>query len=109
MLREPRHALVPSAFSVHAAEKWALQRSRKLPDRLLRLTDFWYINFVRQPALGERKTRYTMKIAQSENFGSAVGLTPALPAPDPDLVGEDVRHILRARLYRDTIEQIAFV
>src|SRR5208283_1795243 len=69
----------------------------------------WYINFVRQPALGERKTRYTMKIAQSENFGSAVGLTPALPAPDPDLVGEDVRHILRARLYRDTIEQIAFV
>jgi len=109
MLREPRQALVPSAFSVQAAEKWALHRSRKLPDRLLRLTDFWYINFVRQPAPGERKTRYTMKIAQSENYGSAVGLSPALPAPALEQVGKDVRHILRARLYRDTIEQIAFV
>jgi hypothetical protein len=108
-LREPKHALKPSAFSVQAAEKWALGRSWKLPEDLFRLTNFCYINFVRQPALGERKTRYTMKIAQSENYGICVGLTPVLPDPDPHLVGKDARDILKTRLYRNYIDRTAFV
>lgn len=109
MPREPRHALKPSAFSVQAAEKWALERAWKLPEHVFRITNFCYINFVRQPALGERKTRYTMKIAQSENYGISVGLTPVLPDPDAQLVGRDARQILRTRLYRDYIDRTAFV
>ena len=109
MFRQPKDALNPSAFSVQAAEKWALGRSWKLPVDLFRLTDFWYINFVRQPVLGERKTRYTMKVAQSENYGISVGLTPVLPDPDPHLVGKDTRQILKTRLYRDYIDRTAFV
>ncbi len=108
-MREPKQALIPSAFSIRSAEKWALRRCRNLSDNLLRLADFWYINFVRQPAPGERKTRYTMKIAQSENYGSAVGLTSILPDPNSDLVGKNVRQILKEKLYADKIERIAFV
>jgi uncharacterized UPF0146 family protein len=107
--REPKHALKPSAFSVEAAEKWALKRSWKLSGDLFRIRDFWYINLVRQPVVGERKTRYTMKVAQSENYGTSVGLTRVLPDPDPDLVGKDTRQILKTRLYRDYIDRTTFV
>ena len=107
--RESKHALKPAAFSVQAAEKWALRKSWKLPEDRLRLTDFWYINFVRQPVLGERKTRYTMKIAQSQNYGASVGFTPVLPDPDGELVGRDTRRILENRLYRNLADRIAFV
>ena len=34
MLDQPRNVLNPSAFSVAAAEKWALDRSAKLPEEL---------------------------------------------------------------------------
>jgi hypothetical protein len=108
-LREPKHALIASAFSVQAAEKWALARSWKLPEDLFRLTSFWYINFVRQPVSGERKTRYTMKIAQSENYGVSFGLTAVLPVPDPHLVGKDTRQILKNRLYRSYVDRTALV
>ncbi len=107
--REPKHALKPSAFSVEAAEKWALKRSWELSEDLFRIRDFWYINLVRQPVVGERKTRYTMKVAQSENYGTAVGLTRVLPDPDPELVGKDTRQILQNRLYRDYIDRTTFV
>ena len=35
-LRQPKEALIVSAFSVEAAEKWALQRSKRTPDDLFR-------------------------------------------------------------------------
>jgi hypothetical protein len=108
-LLEPKHALRPSAFSVQAAEKWALRQSWRLSDDLFRLRAFWYINFVRQHVLGDRKTRYTMKLAQSENYGISVGLGRVLPAPGPNLIGKDARRILRNRLYRDYIDRTAFV
>jgi hypothetical protein len=105
--REPKQALKPSAFSVEAAEKWGLKRSWKLSEDLFRIRDFWYINLVRQPVVRERKTRYTQKVAQSENYGTAVGLTSVLP--DPELVGKDTRQILQSRLYRDYIDRTTFV
>lgn len=105
--RQPKQSLSPTAFSIPAAERWALERSWKLPESLFRITDFWYINFVRQPVLGERKTRYAMKVAQSENYGSAIGFAAALP--DPDLVGKDTRQILKLRLYGDDVDRTAFV
>ena len=107
--REPKHALKPSAFSVQAAEKWALKRSWKLPEDLFQLRAFWYINLVRQHVLGDRKTRYTMKLAQSENYGISVGLTRVLPAPDPHLIGKDARRILKNKLYQDYIDRTALV
>jgi hypothetical protein len=107
--REPKDALVPSAFCVEAAERWALERAAALPADPFRLTALWYINFVRQPVPGERKTRYTMKIAQSETYGISAGLTPVLPDPDPELVGQDTRAILEHRQCRDHIERTALV
>ena len=107
--RQPKHALNPPAFSVSAAEGWALDRSRKQAAPLFRLTALWYVNFIRQPVPGERKMRYTMKVAQSENYGISAGLTSALRAPDPGLVGRDTRRILKDGLCRDYIERTALV
>jgi uncharacterized UPF0146 family protein len=101
--------LKPSAFSVEAAEKWALQRSRKLPADLFRLMAFWYIDFFVQWVPQDRKTRYTVRLAQSENYGLACGLTPARHDPDPDFVGKDTRQILRDKLCADYIDRIALV
>jgi len=107
--RQPKDALNPSALTVEAAEKWALERASALPADVFRLTALWYVNFVRQPVPGERKTRYTMKVAQSENYGISAGLTPVLPDPDPDLVGQDTRQILKKKLCRDYVERTALV
>ena len=98
-----------SSFSVEAAEKWALDRSENLPDELLRLTALWYINFVRQPAPGERKTRYIVKLAQAQNYGISMGLTPNLSEPNANLVGEDSRQILKNGTWGDEIERTALV
>jgi hypothetical protein len=107
--RQPKHALTPSAFTLEAAEKWALQKSRNLLADQFRIRAFWYINFVWQAAPEERKTRYTIKLAQSEEYGRSCGLTPALPDPDPDLVGKDARQLLRDGLCRDDIDRTALV
>jgi hypothetical protein len=107
--RQPRVALKPSAFSVEAAEKWALKRTSKLPAGLFRLTALWYVDFVRQPTPDERKTRYTARIAQSENYGFSTGPTPVTKRPDPALVGQDARQILSKRAYRDSVERTALV
>jgi hypothetical protein len=107
--RQPQDALQPAAFCVEAAEKWALVRAGQLPEDLFRLTALWYVNFVRQAEPGERKTRYVMKIAQAQNYGLAAGFTPMLPDPEPGLVGEDTRQILKNRLCRDYIERTAVV
>jgi len=105
--RQPKDALNPSAFSVEAAERWALERSNELPDDPFRLKVFWHINFVFQPTLGERKRYYTMKIAQTANCGHSTGLTPVLL--DADLVGEDTRKILKNKLCHDYIDRTAIV
>jgi len=107
--RQPKKALNPSAFSVEAAEKWALERSEKMPEDPFRLRALWYVNRVSQWAPGERKTRYTMKIAQSETYGRSGGLAPVLSNPNPDLVGEDTRQILKNRMCRDNNERTAIV
>ena len=106
-LRQPKHALTPSAFSVEAAEQWALERAATLPADPFRLRALWSVSFLVQAEPGERKTRYTMRIAQSEGYGRSGGLGPGLPDPDPDLVGEDTRRILRERLWRDESDRAA--
>jgi uncharacterized UPF0146 family protein len=101
--------LNPAAFSLEAAEKWALEKSGGLPPEPFRLTAYWHIHFIRQPVPQERKTRYTMRLAQSENYGLACGLANRLPDLDPDFVGKDVRQILKDRMCRDRIDRTAFV
>jgi len=98
-----------SAFSLEAAEKWALERSENLPDELFRLTAIWYINFVRHPVLGERKTRYTVKLAQAQNYGISMSLSPNLPEPNANLVGQDGRQVLKNGMWGDEIERTALV
>jgi hypothetical protein len=107
--RQPKDALTPTAFTLEAAEKWALQKSRSLPADQFRLRGFWYINYVSQAAPEERKTRYTIKLAQSEGYGRSCGLTPVLPDPDPDFVGKDARQLLRDGLCRDHIDRTALI
>lgn len=70
---------------------------------------FWYIDFFVQWVPQDRKTRYTVRLAQSENYGLACGLTPARHDPDPDFVGKDTRQILRDKLCADYIDRIALV
>lgn len=108
-MRQPRDALTPSAFSVEAAEKWALDRAAPLPLDPFRLLALWSVSFLVQADPSERKTRYTMRIAQAEGYGRSGGLGASLPEPDPDLVGEDTRRILKDRLWRDEGDRAAIV
>jgi hypothetical protein len=109
LFRQSSDALNPSAFSLEAAESWALETARKLPPQPFRLTAFWHIDFIRQPVPQERKTRYTIRLAQSENYGLACGLEPAVADLNPDFVGKDVRQILNDGLCRDRIDRTALV
>ena len=67
---------------------------------------------------GERKTRYTARLAQSENYGIAFSLTTplqdtehalALRDADHALVGEDSREILKDRRYRTDMDRTALI
>jgi hypothetical protein len=108
--RQPIDALNPSAFSIEAAEKWALERAGRLPPEPFRLTAYFHLDYILQQVPQERKTRYTGRMAWSdENHGLALELAPALPDLDPDFVGKDVRQILKDRLCRDRIGRTAFV
>jgi Putative heavy-metal chelation len=109
MFGQPRDVLRPSAFSVEAAEKWALDRSAKLPADLFRLTALWSISFVRQPVPEERRTHYTMRLAQSQNYGLSAALGRRLRSPDADIVGLDTRVILKKKLYKSHIDRTALV
>ena len=109
MLDQPRNVLNPSAFSVAAAEKWALDRSAKLPEELFRLTALWSISFVRQPTPAERKTHYIMRLAQSQNYGLSAALGGRLRRPDAGIVGLDARGILKKLLYRSYADRMALV
>ena len=117
-LRQPRHALKPGAFTLEAAEQYALERASLLSADRFRLTSFWYIDFIIQHAPGERKTRYAARLAQSENYGIAFSLTSALRDIDHALalqdsdhavVGEDSRQILKDGRYRNDMDRTALI
>ena len=107
VLRQPKDALTPAAFSVDAAEQWALHRAEARTADPFRLLALWSVSFLVQADPGERKTRYTMRIAQGEGYGRSGGLGPGLADPDPDLVGQDTRRILRDRLWKDEADRAA--
>lgn len=107
--RQPRDAIESSAFAIEAAEQWALDRAAQLSADLFYLTSFWFVDFVRQAVPGERKTHYTMRLAQSENYGIAFGPVATLPNSDRDLLGKDTREILRDGRCRDDIDRVALV
>jgi len=107
--RQPREALKPSGFTIEAAEHWALERAAHISEERVRLTSFWYIDYVRQQVPGERKTRYIIRLAQSHNYGVACGLSVPIPGSDFDLVGEDSREIIKACRYRDDTDRAAIV
>ena len=106
---QPRDALHPPAFSVEAAEKWALERAAKLSEELFRLTSLWSISFVRQPAQEERKTVYVMRLAQSQNYGLSTALSHRIGNPSADIVGLDTRVILKKKLYSSNLDRTALV
>ena len=106
-MRQPKDALTPAAFTIQAAEQWALDRAAALPVDLFRLVALWSVTVLLQAEASERKTRYTMRIAQSEGYGRSGGLGPGLPDPNPDLVGEDTRRILKERWWRHEADRAA--
>jgi hypothetical protein len=69
---------------------------------------FWTVSFLVQPAPGERRTNYPMRIAQTDNYGTAVGLS-VLPDPDPELVGQDARQVLASGSCRNPVDRAAVV
>ncbi len=86
-----------------------MEKARGLPPEPFRLTAYWHIHFIRQAVPQERKTRYTVRLAQSENYGLGTGLSSRVPALNADFVGKDVRQILKNRQCRDRIDRTAFV
>src|SRR5579863_2244914 len=109
IFRQPRQALQPAAFTIESAERWVLERAARFPADAFRLTSLWFVEFVRQAVPGERKTHYTMRLAQSESYGIAFGSVAAPSSSDRDLLGEDVRQILSDGRYRDTVERVALL
>ena len=107
--RQPCRALMPQAFTLESVQQWTLDRASRLPADSFRLTSFWDVEYVRQHVPGERKTRYTMRLAQAENYGVAFDLTPPRQAFDPEVIGEDSRQILRDRRFRDDIDRVALI
>src|SRR5215475_8915008 len=107
--RQPGQALEPRAFTLEVMEQWALERASLLSADRFRLTSFWYLDYIRQDVPGERKTRYTMRLAQAENYGTAFGAVSPLRDTDHALVGDDSRAILQHRRFRDDIDRAALI
>jgi hypothetical protein len=117
-LRLPYIALEPQAFELEAAEHWVLEKAAGVPAGLLRVTSFWYIDFIIQHLPTDRKTRYAARLAQAENYGVAFVLASALEEPDRQLalqendlalVGEDSRALLKDRRYRTDMDRTALI
>jgi hypothetical protein len=115
---QPRQALEPHAFALEAAEQWALTKASALSADLFRVSAFWHIDWFVQHLPTDRKTRYTARLVQSENYGIACGLTSvvqetgrdvALHEADHSLVGEDCREIINNRRYRTDLDRTAFL
>jgi hypothetical protein len=107
--RQPRHALVPRAFTLEAAEQWALERASGVAADRFRLTSFWHVDYFRYEVPGEIKRRYTMRLAQAENYGVAFGLPSPLRNVDRALLGEDSREILKGRQLHDDVDRTALI
>jgi len=107
--RQPRRALLPHAFTLEALQHWALDRTSRLAADRFRLTAFWDVDYIRQQVPGERKARYTMRLAQAEGYGVALDHRAPRQARDPNLIGEDSRHILNEGRFRDNIDRIALI
>jgi hypothetical protein len=107
--RQPARALEPHAFTLEAVEQWALERASRLAADRLRLTSLWYLDYIRQDVPEDRKTRYTVRLAQAENYGTAFGPISPLRDADHALVGEDSRVILKDRRFRDDIDRTALI
>jgi hypothetical protein len=107
--RQPCHALEPHAFTLEALEQWALERAARLAADRLRLTSLWYLDYIRQDVPEDRKTRYTVRLAQAENYGTAFGPVSPLRDADHDLVGADSRDILKDRRFRDDVDRTALI
>ncbi len=107
--RQPADALDPPAFSIAAAEAWALARSSRLPADLFRLTALWHLDLIRQHTAGERNARYVMKLAQSVNYGIACAPTLQRVSAHPERMGRDARHILRTEAGLDEVDRAALV
>jgi len=107
--RQPAHALEPHAFTLEAVEQWALERASRLAAVRLRLTSLWYLDYIRQDVPEDRKTRYTVRLAQAESYGTAFGPISPLRDADHALVGEDSRVILKDRRFRDDIDRTALI
>ena len=54
-LRQPKEALTPSAFSVQAAEQWALDRAATLPIDAFRLLALWSVSYLVQAEPGRSR------------------------------------------------------
>src|ERR1700761_7452150 len=98
--RQPRDALKAEAFAIEAAEQWALDRSSRLAADRFRLTALWHIELTIQHVPEERKARYMMRFAQSDNYGVSAGRAAgpqdmdhdlALRETNYDLIGRDCR------------------
>ena len=114
--RQPRRALAPHAFSLEAAEEWALERASRLSADRFRLVSLWCVDVTIQHVPGERKTRYRDRIAHSEtNYGISAQALPrsehsrALGDTDHALVGEDIREILKDGRFRDDMDRTALI
>ena len=107
--RQPCRALEPQAFTLDALEQWALQRAAHVAADRLRLTSLWCLDYIRQDVLDDRKTRYSLRLAQAENYGTAFGPISPLRDADHDLVGIDCREILKDRRCRDDIDRTALI
>jgi hypothetical protein len=107
--RQPYRVLKPQAVTLEVAEQWALKRASSLAADRFRLTSFWCIDYVRQQVSEERKMRYTLRLAQSENYGIACGPISALGENDRALIGEDTREILKGRRFRNDVDRTALI
>jgi hypothetical protein len=107
--RQPCDALLPDAFTLEAAEQWALERASGIAADRLRLTSFWHVDYFRHEVPEEPKRRYTMRLAQAENYGVAFGSPSPLQEADRSLLGEDSREILKGRQLHDDVDRTALI